>query len=97
VPVILAPPLVWLTVWDDAGEADDFARAAGAVAGAAAVMRRDEAVALFLGPPDLAQTALEGALDGWKATKVKPGGRGARRPRAAPPGCPRRDRAAAPP
>jgi hypothetical protein len=93
VPVILAPPLVWLTVWDDAGEADDFARAAGA----AAVMRRDEAVALFLGPPDLAQTALEGALDGWKATKVKPGGRGARRPRAAPPGCPRRDRAAAPP
>ncbi len=68
-PVVIQPPLVWMTIWDDGGEADDFARAAESVAGAGAVMRRGEAVALFFGPPDLAQTALETTLDGWKATK----------------------------
>jgi hypothetical protein len=96
-PVVTQPPLVWLTVWDDAGEADDFARAAEAVAGAAAVQRRDEAVALFLyagGPSDATQTALAETLDAWK-TFSKPA-RGARPRRAAPSGCPRRDRAAAP-
>jgi hypothetical protein len=93
-PVIIEAPLAWLTIWDDAGEADDFARAAESVAGAGALMRRGEAVALFLGPPDLAQAALEKTLEGWKASR--PVGRGARRPRAAPSGCPRRDRAAAP-
>ena len=89
------PPLAWLTIWDDAGEADDFARAAATTAGAASIMRRGEAVALFLGAPELAPAALEGMLDGWKAT-VKPAGRGARPRRAAQTGCPRRDRAAAP-
>ena len=58
-PVAPKPPLVWLTIWDDGGEADDFARAAESVAGAGAVMRRGEAVALFLGPPDPAPAALE--------------------------------------
>jgi hypothetical protein len=93
-PVVLQPPLVWLTIWDDGGEADDFARAAESVAGPGAVMRRGEAVALFLGPADLAQAALETTLDGWRASR--PAARGARPRRAAPPGCPRRDRAEAP-
>ena len=68
-PVILQPPLAWLTVWDDSGEADEFARAAEAVAGDAHVQRRGEAVALFLGPPDLAPAALEGTLESWRASK----------------------------
>jgi len=93
-PVVIRPPLIWLTIWDDAAEADEFARAAGTVAGTDAVARRAEAVALFFGPPELTQAALDGALDGWKAPK--PGARGARPRRAAPSGCPRRDRAAAP-
>jgi hypothetical protein len=93
-PVVIQPPLVWMTIWDDGGEADDFARAAESVAGPGAVMRRGEAVALFLGPPDLAQPTLETTLDGWKASR--PAGRGARPRRAAPSDCPRRDRAAAP-
>jgi hypothetical protein len=91
------PPLAWLTVWDDGGEADDFARTAAAMAGFE-VRRRAEAVALFIGPSDLAPLALSATLDGWKAATApatKPG-RGARPRRAAQPGCPRRDRAAAP-
>jgi hypothetical protein len=89
--------LAWLTIWDDGGEADDFARAAAAVAGEANVMRRGEAVAAFFGAPELAPAALEATLDGWRAATAptKPP-RGARPRRAAPPGCPRRDRAAAP-
>jgi hypothetical protein len=116
--------LAWLTIWDDGGEADDFARAAAAVAGEANVLRRGEAVALFSGAPELAPDALAATLDGWRAStsttadrvgsrRAVPGGthrggargpsegplemsRGGRPRRAAPPGCPRRDRAAAP-
>ena len=87
-----APPLAWLTIWDDGGEADDFARAAAAVAGGANVMRRGEAVASFLGAPELAPAALEGMLDGWKATLKA--AKAARSRRAAQPACSRRDRAA---
>jgi hypothetical protein len=94
-PATHLPPLAWLTIWDDGGEADDFARAAAATAGGANVMRRGDAVALFLGAPELAPAALEGMLDGWKAT-LKPAGKGGRPRRAAQTGCPRRDRAAAP-
>ena len=86
-----APPLAWLTVWDDAGEADDFARAASSVTGGPAVLRRNEAVALFLGPPELAPTALQSTLDAWKALS-KQAGKGISRRRAAQPGCQRRDR-----
>jgi hypothetical protein len=86
--------LAWLTIWDDGGEADDFARAAAAVAGEANVLRRGEAVALFFGPPEMAPDALAAMLDGWKAS-TKPA-KGGRPRRAAQPGCPRRDRAAAP-
>ena len=89
-----APPLAWLTIWDDGGEADDFARAAAAVAGGANVMRRGEAVASFLGAPELAPAALEGMLDGWKAALKA--AKGARPRRAAQPACSRRDRAAGP-
>ncbi len=69
VPAISPPPLLWLTVWDDSGEADEFARAAEAVAGDARVQRRVEAVAIFLGPPDLAALALESTLESWRASK----------------------------
>jgi hypothetical protein len=93
--IVVQPPLIWLTVWDDAGEADDFTRAAEAVAGPTALMRRADAVALFLGPHDLAQAALETTLDAWKAAS-KPAGKGARPRRAAPYACNRRDRAVAP-
>jgi hypothetical protein len=64
------PPLAWITIWDDAGEADDFARAAAVVPGAA-VQRRNEAVAIFLGAPDLAPAALDGMLDGSRPA-IKP-------------------------
>jgi len=87
------PPMAWLTIWDDAGEADDFARAATMMAGAT-VTRRSEAVALFFGAPELAPRALDGMLDGWK-TLSKPA-KGARPRHATQPGCQRRDRAAAP-
>jgi hypothetical protein len=89
------PPLLWLTIWDDGGEADDFSRAAAAVAGDANVTRRGEAVAVFFGAAELAQPALEGTLDGWKAVS-KPAAKGGRPRRAAQSGCQRRDRAAAP-
>jgi hypothetical protein len=88
------PALAWLTIWDDGGEADDFARAAAAVAGEANVQRRGEAVALWFGAPDVASAALDGMLDGWKAAVRPP--KGGRPRRAAQTGCPRRDRAAAP-
>ena len=91
------PPLAWLTVWDDGGEADDFARAAASIAGEANVQRRGEAVALFFGGPEPAPDALAAMLDGWKATTAaKSTTKGGRPRRAAQPGCPRRDRAAAP-
>ena len=89
-------PLAWLTIWDDGGEADDFVRAAAAVAGEANVMRRGEAVAAFFGATALAPAALEAVLDGWKASTKPATAKGGRPRRAAPPGCPRRDRAAAP-
>ncbi len=96
-PLPAEPPLVWLTIWDDAAEADDFARAADQVAGPVTVARRAEAVALFLGPRELATAALASTLDAWRVsvTPVTPK-KGARPRRAAPPGCPRRDRTAAP-
>jgi hypothetical protein len=87
------PPMAWLTIWDDGGEAEDFARAATMMPGAN-VTRRGETVALFFGAPELAPPALDGLLDAWKALS-KPG-KGARPRRAVPPGCQRRDRAAAP-
>lgn len=84
-PAMAAPPaLAWLTVWDDGGEADDFARAAGAVAGEANVQRRGDAVALWFGPPDLAGAALAGLLEGWRTTvnehRPRAGGRHGRLP-----------------
>ena len=64
-------PLAWLTIWDDAAEADDFARAAAQVPsaadGAVTVARRSEAVALFFGPRELAPAALDTMLDAWRA------------------------------
>jgi hypothetical protein len=77
------PALAWLTVWDDAGEADDFARAAAAVAGDASVQRRDEAVALWFGPADPAPEALVGMLDGWRAVTAKARTHGSHKARAA--------------
>ena len=69
-PVASTPALAWLTIWDDTGEADDFARAAESAAGAANVQHRGEAVALWFGPPDLAAQALDGLLEGWRAVKA---------------------------
>jgi len=92
----LEPPLVWLTVWDDASEAEDFVRAAAA-SGVGALARRDDAVAVVLGEVDDAPAVLTRTLDGWRhppaASRRRPG---VRPPRAARPDCPRRDRAAAP-
>src|SRR5436190_6852731 len=48
---------------------------------------------IFLGAPDLAPAALDGMLDGWRAS-LRP--KGARPRRAAQPDCRRRDRGAAP-
>ena len=94
------PPLVWLTIWDDAAEADDFARAADQVPAttisSVTVARRAEAVALFFGPRALAPAALEATLDAWRVSTAPNPKKGARPRRAAPPGCPRRDRTAAP-
>jgi hypothetical protein len=84
--------MAWLTIWDDGGEAEDFARAATMMPGAN-VTRRGEAVALFFGAPELAAPALDSMLDAWK-TLSKPA-KGARLRRAAQQGCQRRDRAAA--
>jgi hypothetical protein len=101
-------PLAWLTVWDDAGEAEDFARAAAQViaaqviaaqviaaqAGVTALDRRGEAVALLFGAPAPAAPALHEMLDGWRRHQTA-SRRSATRPRhGAPPGCRRRDRAA---
>lgn len=96
-------PLAWLTVWDDAGEAEDFARAAAQViaaqviapqAGVTALDRRGEAVALLFGAPAPAAPALDEMLDGWRRRQTA-SRRSATRPRhGAPPGCRRRDRAA---
>jgi len=80
----LEPPLLWLTIWDDGGEAEDFARTAAMVAGAN-VQRRGEAVALFFGAPELAAPALDSMLDAWK-TLSRPA-KGARPRRAAQPAC----------
>jgi hypothetical protein len=63
-------------------------------AGAFALARRDDAVALLIGAPDPAAPALDAMLD---AVRPRASRRAAPRPRrAAQPGCPRRDRAAAP-
>lgn len=118
-------PLVWLTVWDDSGEADDFARAATQViatqaigkttdaggpggnvtaplgnrvafaspAGVYALDRQGESVALLLAAPETSLHALDQMLDGWRRRQTA-SRKSATRPRhAAPPGCPRRDRA----
>jgi hypothetical protein len=69
-PVASTPALAWLTIWDDTGEADDFARAAESAAGAANVQRRGGAVALWFGPPEVAAQALDGLLEGWRAVKA---------------------------
>jgi hypothetical protein len=141
-------PLAWLTVWDDSGEAEDFARAArqvlaaqtrstpatsaqatiapsgGTGGGSAtgsrlgprapsraalppderavftspegiyALDRRGETVALLFGAPAPGVPTLDEMLDRWR-TRQAASRRAATRPRhAAPPGCPRRDRAA---
>jgi hypothetical protein len=81
--------LAWLTVWDDAGEADDFARAAASVAGDAGVQRRDDAVALWFGPADPAPQALDAMLDGWHAANKARTHAGARKARGPAEGGPR--------
>ena len=96
-------PLAWLTVWDDAGEAEDFARAAAQLiaaqvaatpAGVTALERRGEAVALLFGAPAPAAPALDEMLEGWGRRQAA-SRRAATRPRhGAPPGCRRRDRGA---
>jgi hypothetical protein len=127
-------PLAWFTIWDDSGEAEDFARAArqvlamqtaaapttatGAQAaptspappspappsddravfssadGLYAVERRGETVALLLGAPATATSALDEMIGRWRIRQAA-SRRAATHPRhAAPPGCPRRDRAA---
>ena len=114
-------PVAWLTVWDDAGEADDFARAARTVlarladadpdvslddepaderavfaspAGAYALGRTGEAVALLFAAPDPVEPALAEMLAPFRAKVTR---RPAPRPRrAAQSGCPRRDRATGP-
>ncbi|HXU03432.1 MAG TPA: hypothetical protein VN903_20845 [Polyangia bacterium] len=78
-PVELQPPLVWLTIWDDGGEAEEFAQAAEAIAGNANVQRRGEAVVVFWGPNDLAPAALESTLESWRTSR----GEGRRRGRTA--------------
>ncbi len=61
--------------------------------GAFALARREDAVALLVAAPDPAAPALEAMLD---AVRPRASRRAAPRPRrGAPPGCPRRDRAAA--
>ncbi len=113
-------PLAWLTIWDDSGEAEDFARAATQVlvalttsapatngpaggravfpsaAGLYALDRRGEAVALlFAAPPSTlpAPPALDEMLDRWRRQQ-NANRKSATHPRhAAPPNCPRRDRA----
>jgi len=78
-----SPALAWLTVWDDGGEADEFARAAAVVAGDANVQRRGDAVALWFGPSDASAQALDGLLDGWRtATLNESRGRAGRHARA---------------
>jgi hypothetical protein len=63
-------------------------------AGAFALARREDAVALLVGAPEPAAPALEAMLD---AARPRASRRAAPRPRrGAQPGCPRRDRAAAP-
>jgi hypothetical protein len=63
-------------------------------AGAFALARREDAVALLVGAPEPVGPALDAMLD---AVRPRPSRRAAPRPRrAAQPGCPRRDRAAAP-
>jgi hypothetical protein len=75
---------------DDEGGRTIFRTAAGAFA----LARRDDAVALLVGAPEPAGPALDAMLD---AVRPRPSRRAAPRPRrAAQPGCPRRDRAAAP-
>jgi hypothetical protein len=65
------PPLVWLTIWDDAAEADDFARAADQIPGPVTIARRADAVALLFGPRDLAPAALATTLDAWRASTTR--------------------------
>jgi hypothetical protein len=64
------PALAWLTVWDDAGEAEDFARAAES-AGVKDLARRGEAVALLFGVVDDPPAALSDMLDGWRRQTSK--------------------------
>jgi hypothetical protein len=64
-PALAEPALAWLTVWDDAGEAEDFARAAER-AGVKDLARRGEAVALLFGVLDDPPAALSDMLDGWR-------------------------------
>ena len=62
--------------------------------GVFALARREDAVALLLAAPDPAAAALDAMLE---AVRPRASRRGAPRPRrGAQPGCPRRDRAAAP-
>jgi hypothetical protein len=63
------PLVVWLTVWDDPAEADDFARAATPIPGLV-LERRAEAVALVLGGGETAPTVVTTLLDGWRDQKL---------------------------
>jgi hypothetical protein len=96
------PALGWLTVWDDALDAEDFARAAApvlawlahdgmggearspaapdeagrvvlhAAKGLYALAWRRDAVALLIGAPDDALSALGEMLDGWRRSPAAP-------------------------
>jgi hypothetical protein len=69
-PAAAEPALAWLTVWDDAVEAEDFARAAES-AGVKDLARRGEAVALLFGVVDDPPAALSDMLDAWRRQAAK--------------------------
>jgi hypothetical protein len=80
-------PLVWLTVWDDPAEADDFARAAGPTPGLV-LERRAETVAVVLGGGAGAPSVVATLLDTWRDQKLGRQ-RAARRLARPKPGCAR--------
>src|SRR5262249_5893443 len=84
-PPLARPPLAWLTVWDDASDAEDFARAA-TIAGVKALARRGDAVALMLRTTEDSPSALAEMLDGWQRQQAA-ARKAARGKHAKPPAC----------
>jgi hypothetical protein len=78
--------LLWLTLWDDPADADDFARAATPTSGPA-LERRGDAVALVFGGGDTAPATAARLLDAWRDQKLarQKADRRARRPPPKPP------------